>query len=394
MKIAIFSDTFPPQIDGVASVAYESACQLAKRGHEVSVFIPKDNLRRKEQLEKKWEFEVIEMPSLPFFGYPSHRFGLGIGIGVRRLRKKNVDIIHTHTPFSVGWEAVFTAKFFGVPLVGTHHTFYDHYLRYIKLDYEWGKKASWKYIVRYYNLCDQVISPSRALARELKKHGLRKSISVLANPIDIDFFRPVSDLVQKEKTKKKLGVKGKMLIYVGRVSYEKSIDQVIKAFGRAIKIIPDLNLVIVGDGPEKEKLENLADRLKIRKNLKFTGYLRGKELLETLRAADIFITASKSENMPVSILEAMSAGLPVIGVDALGIPEIVQDGKNGFIATPDNTREMAEKIIMLVRDKELINNFSANSRKIILGCSGEEIAKLQEQIYQKAIEKHESLSLS
>ncbi len=199
MKIAIFSDTFPPQTNGVANVVYQSAKSLTDSGHHVAVFTVGKN-HRERVIEENDNLTVIFLPSVPALVYANERLGLPLGFSFKRLKKFNPDIIHTHTPFAVGWEAVWLAKILKIPIVGTHHTFYDHYLKHAKIDYQWAKKFSWKYTVGYYNRCDLILSPTNSLAQTLITKGLKKPVAVLQNPIDTDLFRTVAD----NKTKKNL----------------------------------------------------------------------------------------------------------------------------------------------------------------------------------------------
>ncbi len=385
MKIAIFSDTFLPQVNGVANVVAQSAKNLAELGHEVWIF----TVCQKSQNKSFWTEEKIAvtiLPSIPAGVYQGERFTLPVGIAFRRLKEFQPDIIHTHTPFSVGWEAVWAAKRLKKPLVGTHHTFYDHYLKHIKADYGWVKKISWKYTTLFYNFCDLVLSPSLSLAQALVQKGLKRPIQVLQNSIETAFFVPAPDQKTKDALKKEFNIKGKSLVYMGRVSYEKSIDQVLKAFKLVVKKEPQTTLMIVGDGPEKEILEKLAKALAIENRVVFTGLLRGENLVRAMQANDIFVTASKSENMPLSILEAMSCGLPMAAVGEKGLKEIIKDGINGFLAKADNPADLAEKILRLIADESILKKFSQASRAQAMNYSKETVTALLEQNYKKAIQ--------
>lgn len=385
MRIAIFSDTFLPQINGVASVAHQSAMALGELGHDVCVFTVSKNHEKDFVTLTQGKFSVVALPSVEVPVYSDERTTLPIGMAIRKVKRFNPQIIHTHTPFSVGWEAVFASKLFKIPLVGTHHTFYDHYLRHVKMDYEWAKRPSWKYVIAYYNRCDLVLSPSKSLADKLKSQGLRKPIKTLSNPINTELFKPVSSKTAKKKLKANFGIKGKSLVYMGRVSYEKSIDQVIKAFKLAVRKIPEITLMVVGDGPEKNYLEKIAEDLGIKNKMIFAGFRHNNELVEALQANDVFVTASKSENMPLSILEAMATGLPVIAVRALGIPEIVENNANGFLVSPDNPEAMSKKIVELIKNDKLMKKFSLASRQLALNYSQERIAELLQDIYRKLL---------
>lgn len=386
MRIAIFSDTFPPQVDGVASVAYQSARWLAGRGHDVTVLAPRT--RGRATAGDSEGFEIIGTPSVSFWGYPGHRAALPLGRVWRHFRNRAPDIVHAHTPFTLGWEALRTARRFGVPLVGTHHTFYDHYLRHVKLDYRWAKKLSWKFVVGYYNRCQHVLSPSAALVGAMHHHGLLPPISLMPNPINTELFRPLLAPRDQKALRERFGISGISVVYMGRVSYEKSIDQAIRAFAIARRQIPGLTFMIVGEGPERGRLEALAKELGVGDSVVFTGLKRGGELVAALQANDVFLTASKSEDMPVSVLEGMSVGLPVVGVRALGIPEIARHGENAMVAEPDNLEEIAAHLVALAGDGGLRKKFAGVSRRIALEYSADSAVRALEELYQNVLARH------
>ena len=337
MKIAIYSDTFLPQVNGVTNVVYRSAEALARRGHNVRIYTVTTLKPREWQKINGGRIELVNLPSVPFWGYAGERVDMSFGINLPNVKKFAPDIIHSHTPFSAGWEAVLAARYAKTCLVGTHHTFYDHYLKHIKMDYQPVKKFTWHYTARYYNLCDLVISPSRALAHDMTANGLKKKPVILPNPIDTGFFTPALPDA-KARLKKRYAITGRSLVFLGRLSYEKSIDRVISIFAEISAKLPDIRLMIIGDGPEREKLEKQAKRLKVEKGVIFTGILRGQALLEALQANDVFITASESENQPLTMLEAQAVGLPLVAVAAGGLPEIVRDGTNGRLFRPGNDK--------------------------------------------------------
>jgi 1,2-diacylglycerol 3-alpha-glucosyltransferase len=305
---------------------------------------------------------------------------LPFGQAQREALSWKPDVVHVHTPFIIGKQGVHTARKLGVPLVGTHHTFFDHYLKHLYIDSEFTRDLSWKYLVKHYNQYDLVLSPSRALLEGMKSRGLEKETRFFPNSIPTDFFVP-ADRDEKARIRKELGINGPCLTYMGRLSYEKSIDKVIEAFALLKKQIPESLLMVIGDGPEKQKLEDLVEKLGLDKSVIFTGLLFETNLLEAFQASDVFITASKSENMPLSVIEAMSVGLPVVGVDALGIPEIVKDSQNGFIVSPDNIQAMAEKVVELFTNKELYTEYSRRSRELALQYGEVEHARALETIY-------------
>jgi len=388
MRIAIFSDTFPPQVNGVAHTAYLSAKNLVTAGHQAAVFTVSKKLKDRPDINLK-NLQVFRLPSMPALVYPGERFTLPIGITLRQVKKFNPDIIHVHTPFSVGWEAVLVSKILKIPLVGTHHTFYNHYLKHVKLDFEWMKKISWKFTIGFYNRSDLILSPSKSLANELIREGLKCSISVLQNSININLFKPTENLSAKEEAKKSFGVKNRSICYMGRLSYEKSIDQIIRAFALINKKMPELNLMLIGDGPERKNLEKLARDLKINDSVIFTGsLLYNGDLVQALQANELFVSASKSENMPLSVLEAMAVALPMVLVREKGLAELIKENINGIFAKTDDPTDIAEKILSLLSNTELLNKFGQGSRFLAMEYSNEKVTDLLMKSYEKTIKEY------
>ncbi len=386
MKIAIFSDTFPPQTNGVSHVVFQSAKNLADLGHKVIVFTVSKNFFAKQINSGVKNLQIISLPSVPALVYAQERFHVPFSATYFRLKKFAPDVIHIHTPFGAGWMGIRSSKKLKIPLIGTHHTFYDYYLKHARAEYDWAKKFSWKYTVAFYNHCDLILSPTQSLAETLIEKGLQKPVDIIQNSIDTVLFRPGSDISQ-EKLKSQFGIQGKSLVYMGRVSYEKNIGQVVKAFALMLKKTPKLKLMIIGDGPERKKLEKLAQALKIENNIIFTGFLHGEDLVKALQANDIFLTASKSENMPLSVLEAMAAGLPIITIKEKGLAEIVQENINGFFAKTDDPEDIAEKALELLSNEDLLKKFGENSRKLALEYSKEKVATKLEEVYKKVIKQ-------
>jgi len=385
MRIAIFSDTFPPQVNGVASAAYQSAKALAERGHQVMVFTVMRSRAAVRSAPVSDKFSVVTIPSFAVPAYPGERCGWLMGASLNRLRKFRPDVIHTHTPFVVGWEAILGGKLLGIPIVGTHHTFYGHYLKHVKADYKWTRKFSWRYTVGFYNRCDVVLSPSQSLADAMFQAGLKRPIVTLQNFVDTDLFRPVKSKKTREEIKRGFGVRGPSLVYMGRVSYEKNIDDVIKAFVSAHKRDYSLQLMIVGDGPEKNNLLKLVVDLGVKLSVIFTGVLKGEELVRALQANDVFLTASRSENMPLSLLEAMAVGLPFVTVREKGLAEIVKDGVNGYFAETGNAEDMADKTIKLLSKPALLKRFGDASRSLAMEYSKDTVMSELEKIYERVI---------
>ncbi len=379
MNIAIFSDTFFPQINGVANVAHQSALALSLRGHNVMVFVPAEKSKKKI-IQDQEKYKVVFLPSLPLGVYPGERLASPFGVNlILKLRAFKPDIIHAHTPFAAGWAALLGGKISSAKIITTHHTFFDHYLKHIKLDYDWGKKLSWKYTVAFCNQCDVVLSPTQSLAEGLVSHGLNTPVEILLNPVDTALFHPALEKISHRKLLQKT------LIYMGRLSYEKSVDKAIEAFVKARVHEPSLILVIVGDGPERKALEDLTYKLGVSSCVIFTGVLRGHELAYRLQTCDVFITASTSENMPLSVLEAMACGLPVVAVSEKGLNEIVDEGVTGLLSPAGSVEAMADNIVEVFSHPELLDRMGSHARTRVLKYSHDKVTDSLENIYRRLL---------
>ena len=385
MRIAFFTDTFPPEVNGVANTAARAARALAAAGHQMKVFTVSRLSPEEIQKEVGGAYEVETIPSVRLPIYLGVRVTAPVGLALRKVARFRPDILHSHTPFSMGWEAVWAARFLGVPLVGTHHTFFNHYLKHVHLDYAWAERLSWKLTVGYYNRCDLVVSPTRSLIDELMANGLKRPPEIIPNAVDTELFRPAADRAQ---LKTRLGLPEKVVVHMGRLSYEKSIDQALRAFKLVVEHGEDAVLVIIGDGPGKSELESLAGELGLEKRVRFTGFIYGRELVEYLQASDVFLTASKSENMPLALLEAMATGLPILAVRSLGLTEMVADKSNGYLLAPDDTSAMAEHTIKLLRDDELRRSFATASRALSEKYSEHTITRNFERLYSRLMAGH------
>lgn len=357
MKIAIFTDTFFPQVNGVVRVVDLSARGLAGLGYEVIVVAPSSETDA-DIAARKLGYRVVRVPSMPMPLYPGERLSWGSKNLDRVIGAFKPDILHVHTPFLVGRIARKAKGRLGIPLVGTHHTFFDHYLKYIGLDIERIRELSWKFTVGFYNHCDLNLLPTKALLDAMVSHGLATATRILKNPVETALFEPFETEEQRKAHKKQAGYSGPTMVYMGRLAYEKSLDDVVSALAIARTKVPDLRLIMVGDGPDRARLEANVRSQGLSGVVDFVGIKHGTRLRDEIRIHDVFVTAATSENMPVSVLEAMSAGLPVAAVAALGMPEIVLDGTTGLLAPVGDISKLAENIVRIVTSPALRAEFS------------------------------------
>lgn len=357
MKIVFFTDTFPPQVSGVVTSVLNFSRELGKRGHQVYIFTLKQ--KKKAKLDLGPNVKIFYFPTTNLFvNYPDFKLVQPqLARTSKLIYKIKPDIIHTHCPSLHGWVALLCAKMFNIPIVSTYHTLLSDFLKHSFMepihDTTVAKATAWQYTRGYYNLVDLVISPSGAIKDELKKHGVKRKIEVVSNGVNACLFYP-------ENLKKN----GRRILHVGRISYEKNIDVLLKAFKIVIEKYPDAVLYIAGNGPDVDSLKELAKKLKIEKNINFLGNIEHEKLRQVYSGSDVFVTASTIETEGLVILEAMSCGMPVVGVNKLAMPYIVKNGANGFLVNPGDFRAIAEGMEKLLKDKELRDKFSKNSLKM------------------------------
>lgn len=364
MRIGFFTDTFLPQRNGVVTSLLNFGSELVERGHEVFVFCPKSNVKEFQGMT------VFSYPAVAFRPYPEFRIAVPRG----RDRAPRLDIAHTHSPFTMGFFGWRVAKFQKIPRVSTFHTLLSEYVGYLS---RFGKIAlklvTWRFCRLFYKRHRKLIAPSKTLKKILEAHGIRKPIEVIPNGIDTNFFRPLD----KIEARKRLGLEGgKILLSLSRLGYEKNIDVMIRAFEDV-----DAKLIIAGRGPAERKLKKLTRELGLQKKVVFKGFVPEKLKPTYYSAADAFIIASDVETQGLVVVEAMACGTPVIGANSRALPEIINDGRNGYLFEPRNVEQLAEKIEMFEPSERMRKNAIRTSKNFsIEKCT----AKL-EKLYRESL---------
>lgn len=356
MKIAYFSDTFCPQINGVVTSIINSSRILAEKGHKICIFTIKDKDKGCD-LKLHKNIKVIRYSSIDAFKYPGFELVVPDTLQCfKEVKKFNPDIIHIHTPTLLGWEGVICGKVLKVPVVGTYHTLVPDFLKHSPIpklgDYEITKKIAWKYTNKFYEKCDVVTTPSEAMKKELIKNGLKGKIEVVSNGVDLSLFHKRKRKSDRFK-----------ILYLGRISYEKNIDVVMKAVAEFAKKNRGFEFLVVGLGPDLENMKSLAEKLEILKFVRFPGPAKNIETPEIYSNSNIFVTASTIETEGIVILEAMACGLPIIGVNARAIPDLIKNEKNGFVVNPGDYYSMAKHISEICNDKRLGVKIGKNNMK-------------------------------
>ncbi|MEF2175481.1 MAG: glycosyltransferase, partial [Candidatus Absconditabacteria bacterium] len=309
MKIAIFTDSFYPTINGVVVSTICFINELTKLGHQIQVYCP--HLKGVKNLTIE-NVEIIPLRGIPALFYPDFKFTtFSTPKVISKIKKFNPDIIHFHTQFVIGFKGIMVGKIFKIPIIGTYHTNISNegYLKNIKMDnIEFIKKYAHKYNNLYYQNADLVLAPSVDSQDELIKDGIdNNKIKILFNPLPLE-----------EKTDKKVflkGVSGDIVLYVGRIAKEKNIEKAMEIFIEASKKRTNLKFVLVGDGPIKNKLENEIKEKGLENKIIFLGMIGHKDLVNSdiFEKSKIFLTASLSETFGITIIESLYFGVPVVG---------------------------------------------------------------------------------
>ena len=355
MKIAVFTDAFLPQTNGMVTHLIESLPILAKN-HQIIIFAANQKGINLPVTFTVSKIETVFLPSLPLPIYQNWRISLPYYLRVNKILKAfNPGLIHFHSPFTIAANGIIYAKKNKIPLVGSFHGYFmePEYLTIIGLD-KLGlhqskivNKILWQYSNLFYNQATRVICPSEATKKDLISHRVKPPIDVISNGINLVGF-------QTKKTDKNYHLPEKYLLYVGRVSREKNIDLVIKAFAKLTETkYNDVSLMIVGDGPDKKRLIDIATDLKINHKIVWLGNIDHQQLISSniYQQAICFISASTSETQGITFLEAMAYGLALIGVAAKAVPELINN--NGIICQVNDIDSLVNAANKLISNPDL-----------------------------------------
>jgi glycosyltransferase involved in cell wall biosynthesis len=391
LKIAFFCDAYKPTRSGVAVSVDTTAQELRARGHQVTIFAP----RYKGYVED--DPTVVRFPAFRWFrardfpvAYPLlPRASLLAGL---RFRREEFDIVHSHSPFTIGILGARWARSNRIPIVFTFHTLYHRYLHYVPAPRAWTRSYVVWWVRHYCYLCSHIIAPSRPVAQIVSHLQPRVPCSVLPTGIDIARFASAS-AQQREQTRQRLGIAPDevVLLYVGRIVREKNLVFLLRSLAPLLNGEGDatkVRLVLVGGGPDMEAMRKLASQLNIADTVIFTDFVAPASTLDYYAAADTFVFASRTETQGVSIAEALAAGLPCVVVGAMGAAEAVTDGVDGFIVPP-NEEQFRDAVQRLITSPELRQRMSKAAQRKAPQLSREHCVDELLQLYCNLISTRE-----
>jgi len=390
MRIGLLVDVYKPYVSGVTNFVGQHKKALEAQGHKVFVFTL-GNLDYEDE-----ELRIIRSPAIPLSDtgyYLNFNFSR-----TARNKCKTMDVLHANHPFITGRIAIRYGKRYGIPVVYTNHTRYDLYAQhYIPLlPYALTQTFLEVYLPSFTSQCNLVIAPSKGLHDVLRSYGVTSHIEIVPNGIDLEPFQNP----RTRHTRAELGLpeSAKVMIYIGRIAPEKNLAFLLRAFAVVSQELPEAYLLLVGDGPEMDNLRDRAQNSGIGEKVIFIGSVEYEDVPGYLSMADAFVTASVTEVHPLSVIEAMAVGLPIIGIESPGVGDTVVDGVNGFL-TGHDLAEFSLKMFRLMTENDLRARLAKkaledseqysilNTSKRILGFYEELVAKYRKRRERKESEK-------
>lgn len=365
MKIGLVTDFYYPWIGGPSGVVKNLGQGLAARGHSVSVLAPSPDGPSSVQLEEGLEVTRVRTVPAPV-GY-----NLRTTIVPRRevsdwLDDRQPDVVHIHHPFSLSATALFLARKKGIRVVGTNHTIPECSLwgiRNIKPVYRAADAGFSWWLLQVLNRCDKVATPTRTAATALHNLGFTREVVPISNGIDAHRFSPGNPT---SNLREQLGLDERpVILYTGRLDAEKQMDVWLRAAAELLQSC-DVQLLVGGQGADRERLEGLAKELGLQNRVIFFGYLPEDQLPDVYRIADVYFIASPVELQSITGLEAIASGLPMVGVRAGALPELIEHGNNGYLVEPGDWKAAAQALRQILDDSGQIEKMGMRSREMAL----------------------------
>jgi 1,2-diacylglycerol 3-alpha-glucosyltransferase len=389
MRIGIFTETYTPYISGLVTSEVMLKKALEKEGHEV--YVVTANLES-FKYEYNEEERVLKIPGVPTGIYDSRLTSIYPIQAVNKIRSWKLDVIHSQTEFAIGTFARLLAKQYNIPLVHTYHTMYEDYIHYITKGYfQKSSKKLVEYFTKFY--CDttatELIVPTNKTYKLFKeKYKFEKNIHIIPTGIEVERFYSENvnqkDIQELRKTLK-LNKKDFVILFVGRLAEEKNVEFLIESEKVLHNKYKNIKLIIVGDGPDKEKYEELAKKLDLAENIIFTGKASWDDMPYYYHISDVFATASKTETQGLTIIEAMASNVVPVCMKDEAFQSMVTEELNGLFF--ETKEEYEKQIIRLYENKDELKRFDKQARIQAEHYSSKNYAERVLEVYNRAIKE-------
>ena len=373
MRIGMMADAYKPHISGITNYIDLNKRYLERAGHDVFVFTFGD-------LDyQDGEARVIRSPGLPL-----QDTGYYLSFSYNRAAKRllqSMDIIHVHHPFLSGRLALRYSRPLQIPILFTNHTRYDLYAQaYLPMMPEEISDGLLKaYMPSFCEAVDLVVSPSAGMEKILRGLDVKSPIEVVPNGVELEHYRKIEPLARADFG---FGADDMLFIYVGRLGPEKNLNFLLRAFNGVAQAFDHVRLLILGDGPARADIEALASDFGLAGRVRFEGMIPYERLPAYLSMCDAFVTASVTEVHPLSVIEGMASGLPVLGIRSPGVGDTVEDGVTGFL-TDEDTAAFAVKMTRLVTEPGLRKKMGAAARQAASHYAIERTTQIMLKIYER-----------
>ncbi|PZF95678.1 glycosyltransferase family 4 protein [Micromonospora deserti] len=349
MRIAIVTESFPPDVNGVAHSVVRAAEHLVARGHEPVVIAPAPPGSRRRDTERH-PYPVVRIPSVPLPRYQGFRLGVPTTTRLAgALLSHAPDVVHLASPFVLGARAAALAVRHGLPMVAVYQTDVASYARAYRVG--WGEAAAWRRLREIHNSAHRTLAPSTRSAADLIANGVRR-IWLWRRGVDAERFQPARRCAALRRT---LAPDGEVLVgYVGRLAPEKRVDLL-----AATSRLPGVRVVVAGDGPARRQLERALPRVT------FLGVQHGAELARTYASLDVFVHTGPHETFGQTIQEALASGVPVVAPASGGPLDLVEPGVTGLLVPPDDAGVIADAVAALAADPSRRVRYGAAARAAV-----------------------------
>lgn len=383
MKILMISDVYFPRVNGVSTSINTFRQYLRQLGHEVHLVCPAYH----DGPHDNDDAHIYRIPSVKVPMDPEDRLMRTKYITrmLAKFRAENVDVVHIQTPFLAHRVGVKIANALGVPKVETYHTYFEEYFyHYIKfLPSSLLKRAARSLTMRQSNQLDAMIVPSNAMLTVLRNYGVDTPIEIIPTGLDMNKFQ--SGDGRRFRDQHGIPQHRPTLVHVGRVAFEKNIDFLLHVLNEIKKDMPDILMIIAGEGPAKPHLQQLVNRLNLQNQVMFVGYLsRADALLDCYKAGDVFVFSSRTETQGLVLLEAMALGVPVVSIAAMGTVDILSS-QQGCIVAHEYVDDFSKKILSILTSPILRAELSLEAKKYAATWSNNTMTQRLIDFYSRSV---------
>jgi glycosyltransferase involved in cell wall biosynthesis len=382
MRIITVLDSYPPDLNGGAYFTHRLALGLQQRGHELLVICPSRTFKQGYS-----DYEGVRLYGVRSWpvSYKNFRVCWPLFIKkaiIKAIKEFNPDLVHLQGKFFLGGICYRASKKMDIPIIATNHFMPENFFHYTHLPKRcmpWFKKKCWSIVIDMLNNVEIITTPTVTAAQLLKQEKIQKQVHVISCGIDLNKFHPKQDA---EFLRMRYHIPEKLiLLYAGRLDKEKNLKTALQAFAKARQQV-DFHFVIVGSGAEKNSLERLVHSLGVQNEVTFTGYLSDEDYPKIHGLADCFINAGTAELQSIVALEAVASGLPMLGADAMALPELIIPEKNGYLFASHDVTSLANFMSEVFSNSEQRKRMGIESRKIAEGHDINRTIAQYEQLYE------------